>query len=177
MIRSASPADAAALARIYAPYVTDGTASFEETPPDDSDMAARMRTGHPWLVVESGGTVAGYAYASAHRSRAAYRWSVDVSVYLAPGVHRRGLGRALYRELLDRLRAQGFVNAYAGIALPNDASVGLHEAMGFTPVGVYQGVGHKHGRWIDVGWWQLQLAAPRPTPPPEPRVSDAVIPT
>lgn len=180
MIRQATRDDAAAIAAVYAPYVTGSTISFEETPPGEAEMAARMANGYPWLVAAAEGEVAGYAYASAHSSRAAYRWSADVSVYIDATRQRAGLGRALYRELFERLRALGHVNAYAGIALPNEASVGLHEALGFTPVGVYEGVGFKHGRWIDVGWWQFRLTpahAPRPTPPPEPRLSNSSIPT
>jgi phosphinothricin acetyltransferase len=111
----------------------------------------------------------GYAYASAHRARAAYQWSVDVSVYIHATRHRSGVGRALYRSLLKLLELQGFYHAYAGITLPNPASVGLHEAMGFRPVGVYQAVGFKLGAWHDVGWWQLSLQErlAAPTPPIE----------
>jgi phosphinothricin acetyltransferase len=120
---------------------------------------------HPWLVADDDG-VLGYAYATQHRSRAAYDWSVDVSVYLAPPARGRGLGRALYTALLDLLAVQGHANAFAGIALPNPASVALHETLGFTPVGVYRAVGWKLGSWHDVGWWQRRLsssdAPPRP---------------
>ena len=160
-VRSADPPrDAAACAAIYAPHVRDGWASFEEEPPSAGEMERRIRAvqeTHPWLVDERAGAVAGYAYASPHRSRAAYRWSADVAVYVDHGHHRAGVGRALYGELLVRLRAQGFRMACAGITLPNDASVGLHEAMGFLPVGVYRAVGFKAGEWRDVGWWQLDL--------------------
>jgi phosphinothricin acetyltransferase len=108
--------------------------------------------------------VVGYAYASRHRVRAAYRWSVDVAVYIAPSHHRMGIGRAVYTSLFSILAAQGFFNAYAGVTLPNPASVGLHEAMGFTPVGVYRHVGYKLGAWHDVGWWQRPLREPRDAP-------------
>ena len=111
-------------------------------------------------------TVLGYAYASRHRDRAAYQWSIDVSVYVRADAHRRGIGRALYAALLRIVTAQGFYRAYAGITLPNASSVGLHEAMGFRPVGVYRAVGYKLGAWHDVGWWDLALAAAGPAPPP-----------
>jgi phosphinothricin acetyltransferase len=170
-IRAAVPADAPALARVYEPYVVDGVASFETEPPDAAGMARRMQAEPrlPWLVACRDGSVTGYAYASLHRARAAYRWSADVSVYLDESEQGRGTGRALYAALLPLLRDLGYVSAFAGIALPNPGSVGLHEAMGFTRVGVYRQVGHKHGRWLDVGWWQLTLADHPPAEPGEPR--------
>jgi phosphinothricin acetyltransferase len=118
-------------------------------------------------VCEVDGDVTGYAYASPHRARAAYRWSVDTSVYVGERWRRSGVGRDLYASLFSVLAAQGFVNAYAGIALPNPASVRLHEAVGFTSIGVYEGVGYKLGRWHDVGWWQRALK-PAPETPDEP---------
>jgi len=118
---------------------------------------AKYAASHAWLVAEAGGRVAGYAYGSPHRERAAYASSCDVAIYVDPARARRGIGRALYDELLPRLAARGFHAAFAGIALPNDASVGLHEAMGFTPVGIYSEVGSKFGAWRDVGWWQRLL--------------------
>jgi len=159
VIRTATPADAAAIAAIYAPYVTDGYASFEAEPPSAAEFEQRMcaRPLLPWLVAEKSGAVVGFAFASQHKTRAAYRWSVDCSVYLAAAVARRGVGRALYERLLSAVRELGYVTAYAGIALPNPASVGLHEAMGFTPVGIYREVGWKLGAWRDVGWWQRLL--------------------
>jgi L-amino acid N-acyltransferase YncA len=160
-IRAADPArDAAACARIYAPYVTGGPVSFEEVAPDAQEMAARIArvaAAYPWLVAERDGAIAGFAYASPHRERAAYRWAADVTVYLDRAHHRRGIGRALYEALFDLLRAQGCYVAVAGITLPNPASVGLHEALGFDLVGIYRGIGYKAGAWRDVGWWQLQL--------------------
>ncbi len=170
-IRPATGADAAAIAAVYRPYVTDSVISFETEPPDAAEMARRMaaRPAKPWLVAERDQAVVGYAYASAHRERAAYRWAADVSVYLAAAERSRGTGRALYAQLFELLKDLGYVAAYAGIALPNPASVGLHESMGFGLVGVYRGVGHKFGRWHDVGWWQLALADPRPDDPAEPR--------
>lgn len=159
-IRVATPGDGEALAAIYAPVVRDTATSFETEPPTGEVMAARVASTvatHPYLVAEREGKVVGYAYASKHRERAAYRWSVDVTVYIAPEAHRAGVGRQLYTRLLDILRAQGFRSAFAGIALPNAGSVGLHEAMGFTPVGIYRNVGFKHGAWHSVGWWGLEL--------------------
>ena len=160
MIRPADPfLDAAACAAIYAPHVSDGVASFEEVPPGPDEMARRMKAAHVWLVCADGDGVAGYAYAARHRDRAAYRRTVETSVYVAPAHQGRGVGRALYAELLATLRERGFQVALAGITLPNPASVALHEAMGFTPAGVFEAVGFKAGRWWDVGWWQLRLGA------------------
>jgi phosphinothricin acetyltransferase len=166
-------ADGAACAAVYAPYVTDSVISFEAEPPSAAEMTSRIATlqaTHPWLVLERDGVVAGYAYGSPHHPRAAYRWAADVSVYVAREHHRTGAGRALYTELLRRLDAQGFRTVCAGVSLPNDASVGLHEALGFVPVGVYRAVGWKHGAWWDVGWWQLDLRPPSADTPAEPRL-------
>ena len=172
MIRLAGPGDAAAVAAIYAPYVTGASTSFEYVPPDAAEIASRIASTSsytPYLVLESDGEVLGFAYASKHRERAAYQWSVDVSVYVHDRAHRRGVGRALYESLFALLRLQGFYSAHAGITLPNPASVGLHEALGFRPVGVYRSVGFKHGAWHDVGWWQLPLRERTGTPdPPRP---------
>jgi len=170
-VRTAGPADAAGIAAVYAPYVTDSVASFEAVPPDAAEMQRRMLAEPrlPWLVASRGGDVVGYCYASSHRARAAYRWSVDCSVYLAASEHRRGTGRALYEELFPLLRELGHVSVFAGVTLPNPASVGLHEALGFTPVGVERAVGWKDGRWHDVGWWQRTLQDP-PEAPAEPRL-------
>jgi L-amino acid N-acyltransferase YncA len=162
MVRHADPAaDAAACAAIYEPYVLDHPASFEEQPPTASQMAARIErvaTTHAWLVAERDGEVAGYAYASPHRDRRAYRWAADVTVYVAADHHRQGVGRELYEALFGLLRRQRLRVAVAGITLPNEGSVGLHEALGFERVGVYRGIGWKAGSWRDVGWWELQLA-------------------
>jgi L-amino acid N-acyltransferase YncA len=165
-IRAARAADAAAIAGVYAPYVTDNYASFEAEPPTAEELEARMLAAPrlPWLVAEEAGALAGYAFASRHRTRAAYRWAVDCSVYLADTARGRGIGRALYQRLIPEVRALGYVTAHAGITLPNPASVGLHEAVGFTPVGVYRNVGYKQGAWRDVGWWQLALCDPPPEP-------------
>jgi L-amino acid N-acyltransferase YncA len=159
-IRFATPADAPEIRAIYAPFVTDTMISFELAAPSDDEMRSRIASTlatHPWIVLESAGRVAGYAYASRHRDRLAYQWGVDVSCYVRPDMKRRGIGKSLYLALFGILRAQGFCNAYAGIALPNAASVGLHESVGFTPLGVYRGVGHKLGAWHDVGWWECRL--------------------
>lgn len=158
-IRAAGPDDAARCAQIYAPYVRDSWISFEIEPPDSAEMLRRIAeygASHAWLVAEIDGVLAGYAHGSPHRSRAAYASSCDVAVYVDPAFARRGVGRALYGALLVEL-APRFHAAFAGIALPNEASVGLHEAMGFTPVGIYREVGWKLGGWRDVGWWQRLL--------------------
>lgn len=169
IVRLGQPdADAAAVASIYRPAVEESIASFEDPTPDAAEMARRMRatlSRTPWLVAEEEGAVVGYAYAGAHRERAGYRWSVDVSVYVAAGFHRRGIGRRLYEELFSILRRQRFVNAYAGIALPNPASVTLHEGFGMRLVGVYPRVGFKLGAWHDVAWYSLRLTDPPGTPP------------
>jgi phosphinothricin acetyltransferase len=168
-IRFATPADAAQVQAIYAPFVRDTPISFELDPPDEAEMRARIvktLATYPWLVLERGGEVAGYAYGSAHRERLGYQWSVDVSCYVSEEHRRRGIGQRLYRALFRVLRAQGFFNAYAGIALPNAASVALHESVGFVPVGIYRGVGFKLGRWHDVGWWSLRLQELRESPAP-----------
>lgn len=171
MVRHADAArDADACAAIYAPFVRDGAVSFEEEPPTGTEFGERIaRTSltHPWLVAERDGAVAGFAYASPHRARAAYRWAAEVAVYVDPARHRAGTGRELYAALLPLLRRQGLHVACAGITLPNAASIGLHEAFGFEPVGVYRGIGYKAGAWCDVGWWQLRLAA-GDGPPAEP---------
>ena len=163
LIRHADPAaDAAACAAIYAPYINDTVISLEEVPPTPEQMGhriARITERYPWLVAEDAGEIAGYAYAGPHRERAAYRWASDVTVYLSPAHFRRGIGSALYTALFDLLVFQGVYVACAGVTLPNEASVGLHESMGFLPVGVYRRVAWKFGSWHDVGWWQLDLAA------------------
>ena len=169
--RGGADGDAGACAAIYAPYVTDTAISLEEVAPTAAEMAARIeRTSktHPWLVAEEAGEVTGYAYGSQHRERAAYRWATDVAVYVDPRHQRRGVGRTLYETLFGLLAQQGFRMACAGVTLPNEASVGLHEALGFQPVGVYRRIGFKFGAWRDVGWWQLELANLAGGPPREP---------
>lgn len=162
VIRMATAGDAGAVARIYDPIVTGTVISFELDPPGPAEMRRRIVQAlafAPWLVDESEGAVRGYAYASRHRERAAYQWSVDVTVYVDEAHRRKGVGGGLYKKLFALLRLQNFHAAYAGITLPNAASVGLHQALGFLPVGVYRGVGYKLGAWHDVGWWQLDLRA------------------
>lgn len=160
IMRLAEEGDAEQIAAIYAPIVAGTATSFEVMPPDAAEMRRRIAATleqYPWLVCERGGEIVGYAYATQHRTRAAYQWSVDTSVYITADCRRRGVGRSLYAALLAALPLQGFFNAYAGITLPNGGSVGLHEAMGFQPVGVYRQVGFKLGQWHDVGWWQRPL--------------------
>ena len=173
----ANTRDAAAIAAIYRPHVTDAVTSFEVDPPGPAEMAARIQTvlaRAPWLVcTDAGNTAIGYAYASRHHERAAYQWSVDVAVYIHAGHHRRGIGRALYETLFALLRLQGFYVAHAGVTLPNAASVGLHESLGFVPVGVYPAVGWKFGAWRDVGWWRLPLQDLVATPAPPLSVAEA----
>ena len=158
MLRLATPEDAAAIAAIYAPYVRETAISFEVEPPGVEEMRRRLTSGvarFPWLVaVDSSDRVAGFAFGGEHRSRAAYGWSVDVTIYLDRTAHRRGLGRRLYGALFEILRAQGFVTAFAGIALPNPASVALHERCGFEHLGTMREVGRKFDRWVDTTWWQ-----------------------
>lgn len=168
-IRLAEPHDALFVAEIYRPAVESTPISFETEPPGAVEMGRRIEETlrlFPWLVGEYEGRVIGYAYAASHRARAAYRWSVDTSVYVDAASRRRGVGLALYTSLFRILAAQGFFNAYAGITLPNAASVAVHESMGFRPLGVYRNVGYKLGAWHDVGWWHLELQAPRTSPPP-----------
>jgi L-amino acid N-acyltransferase YncA len=169
-VRAATTADAAAIADIYRPYVLETAVSFEETPPTAAEFEARMLAAPrlPWLVAIRESTVVGYCYASRHAARASYRWAADVSVYLAQNERGRGIGRLLYTELLPLVQALGYVSVFAGITMPNDASVGFHEAFGLTPVGVYRNVGFKHNKWRDVGWWQLTFTDP-PEQPAEPK--------
>ena len=160
-IRTANSEDAAAVAAIYAPVVAHTHISFETDPPDAQEMRSRIDktlAGLPWLVTEdAAGAVCGYAYASKHRERAAYQWSVDTTVYVREDMRGQGVGRALYEKLLPLLAELGYFQAFAGTALPNACSVGLHEAVGFEALGVYRNVGFKNGEWRDVGWWQKAL--------------------
>ena len=169
-IRIAEGKDAPAIAEIYAPIVAATTISFEFDPPSVEETHRRIESTLkqlPWLVfVDGSGTVNGYAYASRHRERAAYQWSVDVSAYVRDKARGSGVGKALYGQLFQCLVELGYCQAFAGIALPNVASVGLHESFGFERLGVYRDVGFKHGAWHDVGWWQKTLQViERPAPP------------
>jgi len=171
IVRDGMEADAVACAAIYAPYVRDTAVTFETEPPDTAEFARRIAAAtarHAWLVLEDDGRVTGYAYGGPFKERAAYRYACEVSVYLEHGLRRSGGGRALYRELFARLADRGFRTVVAGMALPNDASVGLHRALGFEPVGTYRRIGWKHGRWHDVAWAQLTIAD-GDDPPAEPR--------
>ena len=159
-IRAATLADVPAILGIYAPFILDTTVSFEYVVPTVAEFAQRVehiQKRFPYLVAEEDEQVMGYAYASAHRERAAYQWSVDTSVYIHPDAHRRGVARQLYMTLFDLLRRQGFYNAYAGITLPNPASEAFHRSMGFRPVGVYENVGFKFGTWHSTEWLQMAL--------------------
>jgi L-amino acid N-acyltransferase YncA len=159
-IRDATEHDAAACAAIYAPYVTDTAITFEYEPPTEAEMARRIaaaQRAHAWLVLEDGGRVVGYACAGPYKERAAYRWSCEVSVYLEMGRRRSGSGRALYEALFARLAERGFRTLVAGMTLPNDASEGLHRALGFEPIGISRRIGWKHGQWRDVAWAQRLL--------------------
>ena len=159
-MRLAQAADAEGLLAIYAPIVRETAISFEVEPPTSAEMRTRIEAAvpeFPWLVSEADGGIVGYAYASRHRERAAYKWSVDVSVYVSPERQRTGVARSLYVALLGILEELGYYKAFAGIALPNAASVGFHESLGFRPIGIYRKVGYKLGAWHDVGWWQRAL--------------------
>lgn len=159
-IRLATEADSTQVAAIYRPIVESTAVTFEIDPPDREEIHRRIGetlSCYPWLVCDVNGVTAGYAYATRHRVRAAYQWSVDTSVYVHHDFRRYGIGRGLYVSLFGILKAQGYFNAYAGITLPNPASVGLHECVGFQSLGVYRHVGYKLGAWHDVGWWQLAI--------------------
>lgn len=160
-IRPATPTDAERFAAIYAPYVRDTCINFETEAPGADDMAARLvdtqASGLPWRVLEAAGRIVGYAYASKWKGRCAYRYSVETTVYLDAAERGRGFGRTLYTDLLEHLVNGGYRTAIGGIALPNDASIALHEALGFTKVAHFAEVGFKQGRWVDVGYWQRHL--------------------
>lgn len=167
VVRLAEPFDAAGVQAIYAPIVRDTAISFEIDPPSIEEMSRRIVStlpSWPWLVCADDGEILGYVYASRHRERGAYRWSVDVTAYVHARARRTGVGRALYSTLLSLLAIQGYHRAYAGITLPNEGSVALHESVGFKPIGVYPAVGWKLGDWHDVGWWQRALRPPARNP-------------
>jgi L-amino acid N-acyltransferase YncA len=168
-IRFATPADASAVLEIYGPFCEDSPVSFETKKPGVTEIEGRIREiieRFPWLICENNNAVLGYAYAGPHRERAAYRWSVDVAIYISANCRGHGIGTALYTALFDLLRIQGFFKAYAGITLPNSPSLRLHQRFGFEPVGVYKQVGYKVGAWHDVSWLALNLQ-PAGRPPEE----------
>ncbi len=163
-IRDAQGEDAAAIAAIYNHYVEHTAITFEEDAVSDATMAERIEDvqggGLPWLVIEQDGVLVGYAYATKWRVRHAYRFSVESTVYLEAGAAGNGWGAALYQVLLERLAGKGYHLVIGGIALPNAASVALHEKLGFEKVAQFREVGFKFDRWIDVGYWQKKLEAP-----------------
>ncbi len=171
-IRSAERGDAAAILAIYAPSILEAATSFEIEVPSVAEMEKRiedLKARHLWLVLEKDGEILGYTYASPHRARRAYQWSVEVSVYVHAAARKRGVGRALYSSLFEVLKRQGYVNTYAGITLPNASSVRLHQAMGFVQIGVFPRIGFKFGKWHDVSWSYLRLTEiSEPVPEPLP---------
>ena len=176
-IRLALPGDAEQIAAIYAPFCTETAVSFEYTAPTVAEMAQRIRKiteRLAWLVLDDDGRIAGYVYASPHRERAAYQWSVDVAAYVASDYRRRGVGSTLYTALFRVLVSQGYFKAFAGVTLPNPASERLHESLGFERVGEYRGVGFKLGAWHDVRWYQRTLQPEGPNPPPAHTVRELV---
>lgn len=171
-IRPATPADAAAIRDIYAPYVTDTSITFETEVPTTAEIQQRLHSTlerYPWIVCVEAETIVGYAYAGMLNKRAAYQWSVETSVYIVQAHHGRGIGRTLYTILFALLYAQRIVNAYAGITMPNPASIALHKSLGFQHAGTFTGAGFKHGAWHDVDWWELPLSIRSPDAiPPTP---------
>jgi len=160
IVRLATVNDAQEVLDIYTPYVKNTVISFEAAVPSREEMETRIGRlieNNPWVVLEKDHEILGYAYASKHREREAYRWSVDASVYVKEGCHGKGIGKALYTSLFMILQYQGYYNAYAGICLPNEKSVGIHEHFGFRKIAHYSKVGYKLGDWHDVGWWELFL--------------------
>lgn len=171
MIRPVNKNDAARIASLYAPFVTNSAISFELTAPSADEMAERIHEytkKYPWYVWEEDGNVVGYAYASSYRSREAYQWNAEVSVYIDPTYSRRGIARKLYKKLFSDLDHMGIVNIYAVITQPNEPSVHFHESCGFKYLTTYKHVGYKLGHWHDVGWW-VRTAPALPTPPKTPQ--------
>jgi phosphinothricin acetyltransferase len=178
-LRFATRHDVGAICDIYAPIVEHTAISFEAVPPTHAEFTARLdetMPDYPWLVAEDDVEVLGYAYGHRFAPRAAYAWSVETSIYVRDGARGRGVGRALYGALLPLLAAQGYRQAFAGIALPNPASVALHESLGFAAVGAYREVGYKFGAWHDVGWWQRPLDADPAAAPTAPLAVHALEP-
>ncbi|WP_380676856.1 arsinothricin resistance N-acetyltransferase ArsN1 family B [Salinigranum sp. GCM10025319] len=168
-LRVATPADASAVRDVYAPYVEETAVSFATAAPSVEALEGKIETTlrrNPWLVCERDGDVIGYAYAGPFRERDAYQWTTETSVYVDREAHREGVGRALYEALLELVEAQGYASAVGVVTLPNPASVGLHESLGFEHVGTFDDVGYKNGAWHDVGWWRLRLPSPAAPDPP-----------
>jgi L-amino acid N-acyltransferase YncA len=175
-IRVAKVEDAAGILAIYAPFCESTRVSFEVVAPSVEEMRERINrisATYPWIVAEENDWILGYVYASRLRERAAYQWTVEVAAYVSPEHQRRGLARALYTSLFAILRAQGYFKAFASVTLPNEASVGVHQALGFRPSGVFNGVGYKTGEWLDVGWWQREIQ-PELDNPRDPRPFPAI---
>ena len=161
LIRQAKPSDAEQLLEIYRPVVENTTASFELVPPSADEFSIRIAAAiehHEWLVMEDADRLTGYAYATPHRVREAYQYSVETSVYVHADCRVKGVGKKLYKALFVSLQSRDFHNAYAGITLPNDASVALHESLGFEPIGVFREIGFKHDDWHSVSWWQRRIS-------------------
>jgi phosphinothricin acetyltransferase len=176
-IRMAGPDDATAILAIYEPFVRTTAVTFEYTVPPVAEMAERIRTvtaRWPWLVLDREDEVLAYAYASTWRSRAAYQWAVETTVYVHPAARRQGAARAIYRSLLACLRLQGHRMALGAITLPNPASVALHEALGFRCTAVHRACGHKLGAWHDVGMWEIELASRNDVDPSDPVAASAL---
>lgn len=176
-IRFATPADAPAVLEIYGPFCEDSPVSFEilrPTLPEIESRIMKVIERFPWLVCESENEVLGYAYASSYRDRAAYRWSVEVAIYIAEKSRGQGFGTTLYTLLFELLRIQSYYHAYAGITLPNPGSLLLHERLGFEPVGIYKSVGYKAGAWHDVSWWALALRTAEGVPEEVLSIQDAL---
>ncbi len=176
-IRLITEADAGGVLEIYKPYVEDTIISFEYKAPDLDEFLQRIKvisSDYPWLVCLLGKMIVGYAYASRHRDRTAYQWSVDAAVYLSPAIHGKGIARILYETLFSILRLQGYYNVYAGISLPNEKSVGFHKATGFAEIGIYNKTGYKHGSWHNTAWFQMHLADHLDNPPKPKKMSDVV---
>ena len=175
MIRLVDETDAASIHGIYSPYVRETSISFEQSPPSVEEIKQRIRKKtkkYPWMVCTYDDTIVGYSYAGPIRKRAAYQWSVESSVYVDPDYQRHGVARGLYETLFAVLELQGYYNVYAGTALPNSASTGFHESIGFEPIGVYENVGYKNGEWHDVKWWHKSLGKLPVDPDPPRSVQD-----
>jgi L-amino acid N-acyltransferase YncA len=179
-VRLIKPEDTQAVLAIYAPYITDSAASFEYEVPSVNEFAERIRTvvkEYPWLVCEYNQQIIGYVYSGKHRTRIAYQWTVECTVYLSAGFHRLGLARILYKALFDILKLQNMINVYAGITVPNIKSEEFHKAMGFYIIGTYKNIGYKFNKWHDVTWFQLDLGE-HSINPPDPKtiteISDSV---